>query len=234
MDDVYYHFMPVLIPAILAVVLVGKTKNLAGKNWLLASIIITLAQSVIMMLATQVPSIREFITYQIEDVYIDVPAVWYSVTELIDAIRHFGVACFGIFLLIVWSHARIKVNVKQLLFSFNGRIPRSLLWIVGGIIGPLNLNIAYHIVEPIMAYGDAPELIISIIHLCWLILMVWIMFAVYAKRLHDCSKSAWMMLIALIPIVGPVWFIIYVGFIRGTKGPNPYGEDPLKMIRQET
>ena len=233
MDDVYYRFMPVLISAILAVVLVSKTKNLAGKNWLLASVIITLAQSVIMMLATQVPSIKEFIIYQVEDVFSDIP-VWYSVIEAIHAIRYFGVACFGIFLLIIWSDARIKINVKQLLFSFNGRIPRSLLWIVGGgIIGPLNLQIGYYFVEP-MTSSDAPELIISIIYLCWLILIVWITLAFYAKRLHDCSKSAWMMLIALIPIIGPVWLIIYVGFIRGTKGPNPYGEDPLKMIRQET
>ena len=47
------------------------------------------------------------------------------------------------------------------------------------------------------------------------------------KRWHDRGKSGWWVLIALIPLVGPIWAIIETGFLPGTSGPNEYGPDPL-------
>ena len=43
------------------------------------------------------------------------------------------------------------------------------------------------------------------------------------KRWHDRDKSGWWMLIALVPIIGWIWFLIELGFLKGTAGPNRFG-----------
>jgi uncharacterized membrane protein YhaH (DUF805 family) len=49
--------------------------------------------------------------------------------------------------------------------------------------------------------------------------------AVAVRRLHDIGKSGWMILIALIPIIGGIWLIILLA-TNGTAGANEYGPDP--------
>jgi len=51
--------------------------------------------------------------------------------------------------------------------------------------------------------------------------------AIYTKRWHDRGKSGWWSLILLIPLIGPIWFLVECGCLRGTEGPNEYGPDPL-------
>lgn len=48
--------------------------------------------------------------------------------------------------------------------------------------------------------------------------------AVAVRRLHDINKSGWMILLCLIPFVN--FYLIYLFFLEGDKGPNEYGEDP--------
>jgi uncharacterized membrane protein YhaH (DUF805 family) len=43
------------------------------------------------------------------------------------------------------------------------------------------------------------------------------------KRWHDRDKSGWWMLILLVPIIGAIWFLIELGFLAGTPGPNRFG-----------
>jgi uncharacterized membrane protein YhaH (DUF805 family) len=50
---------------------------------------------------------------------------------------------------------------------------------------------------------------------------------VAGRRLHDIGRSAWWLLIGLVPIIGLLvllWWYIQ----PGTSGPNDYGPDPLK------
>ena len=51
--------------------------------------------------------------------------------------------------------------------------------------------------------------------------------AVAVKRYHDRDKSGWWILILFIPIIGLIWYIVELGFLPGTPGPNRYGPDPL-------
>jgi uncharacterized membrane protein YhaH (DUF805 family) len=52
--------------------------------------------------------------------------------------------------------------------------------------------------------------------------------AVGVRRLHDVGKSGWMMLIALIPIVGGIWLLIL--FVTdGVSGSNEYGMNPKEI-----
>ena len=50
--------------------------------------------------------------------------------------------------------------------------------------------------------------------------------AVSFRRMHDIGKSAWWLLIAIIPILG--WLAIIYFFVQPSEGPNQYGDGPLK------
>ena len=53
--------------------------------------------------------------------------------------------------------------------------------------------------------------------------------AVAVRRLHDVGKSGWMILIALIPLIGAIWLIVlYV--TDSNPGDNEYGPNPKAMV----
>jgi uncharacterized membrane protein YhaH (DUF805 family) len=49
--------------------------------------------------------------------------------------------------------------------------------------------------------------------------------AVAFRRLHDTNRSAWWILIALVPFIGGIWLLVLM-CLPGTPGPNNYGSDP--------
>ena len=49
--------------------------------------------------------------------------------------------------------------------------------------------------------------------------------AVQFRRLHDTDRSAWWLLIGLIPLVGAIVLIVFYAS-AGTPGPNNFGEPP--------
>lgn len=125
--------------------------------------------------------------------------------------------------------------MKDLFFSFNGRINRAKFW-----LGNLALMVVYLILAGISAAtmstmtvspsGQAQGGgmgIIGIIVLIVYIAMIWPSLAIGIKRWHDRDKSGWWVLIALVPIIGGLWYLIECGFLEGTKGPNKFGPDPL-------
>jgi uncharacterized membrane protein YhaH (DUF805 family) len=57
-------------------------------------------------------------------------------------------------------------------------------------------------------------------------------FAVAVRRIHDGNKSAWTMLLALIPLVN--FYIFYLLCRQGTQGPNSYGPSPLRPVQMRT
>ena len=54
-------------------------------------------------------------------------------------------------------------------------------------------------------------------------LTLWPGIAVSVKRLHDRGRSAWFLLILLIPVIGAFWLLIELGILPGTSGPNRFG-----------
>ena len=52
--------------------------------------------------------------------------------------------------------------------------------------------------------------------------------AVTVRRLHDVGKSGWMILIALIPLVGPIWLIVLLAS-KGNPEDNPFGDKPADL-----
>lgn len=56
----------------------------------------------------------------------------------------------------------------------------------------------------------------------------WALFVLAAKRYHDLAKSPAWLLLLVIPVIGPLWVGIELGFRRGTQGENQFGTDPQK------
>ena len=202
-----------IVSGILAVTLVSSARNLIGKGWLVATTVIWLLTGtgsfIISLIAKHSDHFLKTISWS------DVFTLFYL----------FATACFGLFLLSNWAQSRMKFDAKNLLFSFSGRIPRSAFWISMCILFPLFTIVGAF---PFITKAEGlPLAIIWIVYTISLILSTWVALAVYTKRWHDCSKSGWMSLIMLIPVVGLFWFFGYLGFVRGTQGLNQYGDNPL-------
>lgn len=58
------------------------------------------------------------------------------------------------------------------------------------------------------------------------LLLAWPLIAISAKRWHDRDRSAWWVLVLLLPVGGVVWLLLDNGFVRGTPGPNRFGPPP--------
>lgn len=62
-----------------------------------------------------------------------------------------------------------------------------------------------------------------------LLVLAWVELAVAAKRWHDRNKSVFWILFSFIPIIGQLWAVVELGFIKGTKGQNRFGADPVRL-----
>ena len=52
--------------------------------------------------------------------------------------------------------------------------------------------------------------------------------AVSVRRLHDVGKSGWYLLVNLIPIAGPIWYLVLV-CTDSQPGDNQYGSNPKEQ-----
>ena len=127
-----------------------------------------------------------------------------------------------------------QMSVKDVLFTFRGRIPRRTYWLwslvpvfvvglVMGLLMPLFMTPA-----PAGSATAEPQIsaLGSVVMLLLYVPLIWIGLAVGIKRWHDRGKSGAWILIALIPFVGGIWTFVECGCLRGTEGPNQYGADP--------
>ncbi len=130
----------------------------------------------------------------------------------------------------------------QLFTGFQGRIPRKSFW-----LGFVVLMIASWILQivlfsifgvammpdpnatPEAAAAAAADMMskMAIPMIILLLLTLWPSLAIYTKRWHDRDKSGWWSLILLVPIIGGIWMLIELGFLRGTEGTNRFGPDPI-------
>ncbi len=111
------------------------------------------------------------------------------------------------------------MTFSQIYFSLDGRIPRSVYWLYGQLVFSVLFTTAILLDMAL----ELPFIITGIVSL----LIAWPMFAIMVKRWHDRDKSGWWFFIQLVPLIGQLWFIIEVGFLRGTIGNNKYGPDPV-------
>lgn len=119
---------------------------------------------------------------------------------------------------------------KQILFSFEGRITRLQFWMFS-----LGAAIVFYILLFILAQvmgvtgeqyvgGTVSGAFYGVLGLLYLPFL-WVHLAINAKRCHDRDRSAWFILVSLIPLVG-LWYLVEIGFLDGTQGPNRFGPSP--------
>lgn len=117
-----------------------------------------------------------------------------------------------------------NIDWGHLFFQFDGRINRAKFWL--GIVG---IWIVEAIVFAIITPLGLDSTIGVILLLVLAVAVIWASLAISIKRWHDRDKSGWWVLIALIPLIGPIWALIETGFLPGTDGANQYGPDPLAV-----
>lgn len=144
------------------------------------------------------------------------------------------------------------MDFGYILSSTQGRIPRSQWW-----AGLVVLVIVGVVLALIISWVFGPTTIGMIAILILQIILLYPSYALSAKRFQDRNKPGmlaligiglsivstlaqllglsnplnptaidWILNIALL-IVG-IWYLIELGILRGTVGPNPYGPDPLE------
>ena len=123
------------------------------------------------------------------------------------------------------------MNFGQLYTSFEGRISRKEWWI-GFILLYILQFVVYYVtavmgiitVDPVtgeMSPSGALALIVIIL------IFLWPALALHAKRWHDRGKSGWWTLITLVPVIGGLWLLIELGFLKGNDAANRYGPNPV-------
>ena len=140
------------------------------------------------------------------------------------------------------------MSIKELLFSFQGRIGRKVYWI---------WNLTYYVL--IMGFGlGINQLFPAYAHLILPVFLVFVLIpdlAITAKRWHDRGKSNWWLLMNVPLVIGRmtipandpsqmahsttlqmlssfaalvcgVWILVECGFFKGQEGDNQYGPEP--------
>lgn len=133
-------------------------------------------------------------------------------------------------------------------FGFKGRANRAKFWLIPLV--PLLLSVTLAVL--VFAGSDGPISPLSAgLLVAAAVVTMWVGIAVTVRRLHDRDKSghwAWLYLglpavlngldsatgntddvtvLALIGLGITIWYFVDCGFLRGTRGPNRYGPDPL-------
>lgn len=116
------------------------------------------------------------------------------------------------------------MNWGQLLFSFDGRVGRGTYWgftVAVIVLFCILAGIVFMTTD--MSNPEAAGGVGSILFGIAGLAVIWPALAVQAKRWHDVDKSAWWILIGLVPAVGGLISLIFNGFMPGTPGPNRFG-----------
>ncbi|MGY3915354.1 DUF805 domain-containing protein [Aeromonas australiensis] len=109
------------------------------------------------------------------------------------------------------------ISVLKQYAVFSGRARRTEYWmfVLCNVIVILLLGMVDKLI------GGDKELISAIYSLAVLLPSL----AVAARRLHDTDRSAWWLLLGLIPVIGTL-VLIYFMVCNGQQGPNRFGDDP--------
>lgn len=121
----------------------------------------------------------------------------------------------------------VPLTWKQILFSFQGRIPRRQYWAGFGIqmLAVVALTAVFAgVIFNGRGVSDIGAFAV-ILGLPFLVFLIWVGLAVQVKRWHDRNKSGWWVLVGFIPYIGGIWQIIECGCLRGTEGENRFGSD---------
>lgn len=118
-----------------------------------------------------------------------------------------------------WLDGDGTPSPARLFLDPRGRISRRSFWLYG-VLALTGLTLLARALLDIARWNTAEaEALVNLV-------LLWPAVAISAKRWHDRDKSAWWVLVALVPLVGMLWLLIDNGFRRGTAGSNRFGAPP--------
>lgn len=111
---------------------------------------------------------------------------------------------------------RQKLPVTYLLFTRRGRMARATYWYASLLIG-CAFYVLYTLLNQFCGLGST-----------WALypFFFWSVWATSAKRLHDTGKSGYWLVLALIPVIGPLYLLWQLLGRRGRRKRNRYGASP--------
>lgn len=114
------------------------------------------------------------------------------------------------------------LKVFKQYFDFSGRARRKEYWMFHFF------NFILSVFAIFTGFSITTEFnVIGFLYLIYLVLSIIPSFAVSVRRMHDIGKSGFMILINMIPLAGPIWFLVLTCMeseSRSNKwGPNPKG-----------
>jgi uncharacterized membrane protein YhaH (DUF805 family) len=111
------------------------------------------------------------------------------------------------------------IDVLKRWQDFSSRSPRKEYWMF--VLYNLLISIAISIVGAILFRDGFKNILSGLYGLFTLIPSL----AVGVRRLHDTGRSAWWLLIALIPLLGSLVLLIFM-VLDSQSGSNKYGPNP--------
>ena len=109
--------------------------------------------------------------------------------------------------------------------TFPGRAARSEFWYWQLFLTVAGIAVA--IVDAVLGLHSKP------LGLIFYLVTLAPTLAVGARRLHDTGRSAWWLLLWLVPLIGWIVFLVWA-CTKGSNGYNGYGPDPLPRESTDT
>ncbi|WP_166111725.1 DUF805 domain-containing protein [Pseudoalteromonas sp. Z9A5] len=188
-------------------------KNIPGRSWLTAFAICSLISLIFYIIPTYFPIYTEFFD------------AFRFTTHLIYQFSLF--ILLPVFLFNLWSSKTLNLSAASILFSWRGRVTRSIYWGAGIANAVLFLIIIDGIITNDYFPSEETWLSIGLKYFTVLTVLgfsIWANLIITIKRWHDLNMSGWMTLCLLIPFIGAIGCIIYLGFVKGKKDKNRFGE----------
>jgi uncharacterized membrane protein YhaH (DUF805 family) len=147
---------------------------------------------------------------------------------------------------------RPTMDLKVLLFSFDGRINRARYWLAFGLW--LAVWCAAVVIAFLLGalFGSSLSFLVMGLMVILGLFGIISSIAVGVKRLHDRGKSGWWLVLfyavpGILTAAAPpteiagnlllvlsaaieIWALVELGCLPGTAGPNQYGPDPLAVV----
>jgi uncharacterized membrane protein YhaH (DUF805 family) len=121
------------------------------------------------------------------------------------------------------------MKIRQVLWSFDGRASRLHFWLIVPLTWILVAFLRVYLevgLDLALDEGKMPYWFVIVTTFGPFIPVAWISLAVQIKRWHDRNKSGNWIFINFIPIVGPLWTLIELGFMPGKSDDNKYDTTP--------
>ena len=103
---------------------------------------------------------------------------------------------------------------RRLFLSFTGRVDRQTYWSFAVAPGMVFLALAF--------LFDLPTRITGFGFMATSLLIAWVATTIGVKRCHDRGRSGWFLLAQMIPVVGPIWVLVELGFLPAKEDTDPY------------